>query len=57
MQGNVWNNAALQGVGAPNPAGMSTATLTGIATTASLPLRITGLSQKIGNDNTSVSKH
>jgi hypothetical protein len=34
---------------------MSTATLTGIATTATLPLRITGLSQKIGNDNTSTS--
>lgn len=55
VQASVWNNAALQGVGAPNAAGMSTATLTGIATTATLPLRITGLSQKIGNDNTSPS--
>jgi hypothetical protein len=54
-QGSVWSNAAFQGVGAPNAAGMSTATLTGIATTNTLPLRITGLSQKIGNDNTSTS--
>jgi hypothetical protein len=55
MQGNVWNNAAIQGMGSPSVAGLSTATLTGIATTASLPLRISGLSQKIGNDNTSPS--
>ncbi|HUC64586.1 MAG TPA: hypothetical protein VMA53_04100 [Stellaceae bacterium] len=54
-QGNVWNNAAIQGMGSPSVAGLSTATLTGIATTASLPLRISGLSQKIGNDNTSPS--
>ncbi|MGO8915766.1 MAG: hypothetical protein ACLQJR_07655 [Stellaceae bacterium] len=55
IQANVWENAAIQGMGAPNAAGMSTATLTGIATTSTLPLRITGLSQKVGNDNTSTS--
>jgi hypothetical protein len=55
VQGNVWNNASIQGLSAPNAAGLSTATLTGIATTATLPLRITGLWQKVGNDNTSAS--
>lgn len=57
VQGNVWNNATFTGAGSPSalPAGMSTATLTGVATTNTLPLRITGLSQKVGNDNTSTS--
>jgi hypothetical protein len=55
LQSNVWENATFTGVGSPNAAGMSTATLSGIATTATLPLRVTGLSQKIGNDNTSSS--
>lgn len=54
-QANVWMNAAIQGMGSPGAAGLSGATLTGIAGTASLPLRISGLSQKIGNDNTSPS--
>jgi hypothetical protein len=55
VQGNVWENATFTGAGSPNAAGMSTATLSGIATTSTLPLRITGLSQKVGNDNTSSS--
>jgi hypothetical protein len=55
VQGNVWNNAAIQGMASPSASGLSTATLTGIATTATLPLRISGLSQKVGNDNTSPS--
>lgn len=54
-QGNVWNNADITGPSAPNVAGMSTATLNSVATTATFPLRIVGLSQKIGNDNTSPS--
>jgi hypothetical protein len=55
LQGNVWNNASIQGMSLPNAAGLSTATLTGIATTATLPLRIAGLSQKVGNDNTATA--
>ncbi len=54
-QSDVWQNATFTGAGAPGAAGYSTATLSGVATTATLPLRITGLSQKIGNDNSSTS--
>lgn len=50
---NVGNNADFLGQGAPNLAGISTALLRQdtIATTSTLPFRIIGVSQKIGNDN------
>lgn len=53
--GNVQNNISFGGQGAANSAGISTAFAdqTTIATTAGLPFRIVGLSQKIGNDNSS----
>lgn len=56
-QANVWENATFTAAGSPTtlPKGLSTATLSGIATTSTLPLRITGLSQLVGNDNTSTS--
>lgn len=54
-QADVWQNATFTGAGSPGAAGYSTATLSGIAATSTLPLRITGLSQKVGNDNTSTS--
>lgn len=55
VQGNVGNNANFLNQGAPNAAGISVALLdqTTIATTNTLPFRVIGLSQKIGNDNTS----
>lgn len=54
-QGNVYNNASISLAGGANvtSAGYSAAKLTAIATTATLPLKIVGLNQTVGNDNTS----
>lgn len=54
LQASVYKNAAATTVGTPSPSGargLSTATISGIATTSTLPFRIVGLSQKIGNNN------
>lgn len=53
--GNVQQNINFGGQGSPNTANISQAFVdqTSIATTAGLPFRIVGLSQKIGNDNSS----
>lgn len=53
--GNVGNNVNFAGAGAANSAGNSVAYVdqTTVLTTSTLPFRIIGLSQKIGNDNAS----
>lgn len=54
-QASVGLNAILTGMSTPSPTGSrgySTARLSTIATTNTYPLRIVGLSQQIGNDNT-----
>lgn len=51
--GNVGNNCDFAGAGAPNLAGISVAYVQSPNTTNTLPFRIVGLSQKIGNDNSS----
>jgi hypothetical protein len=54
-QGNVGNNTNFGGQSTPNAGGLSQAYAdqATINTTATLPFRIIGLGQKIGNDNTS----
>lgn len=54
-QGNVWSNADINNMSASVTSGLSQATLNSVATTSTFPLRIVGLSQIVGNDNTSSS--